>query len=55
MECEVDGKSLSVNHNLKLEMYCLGGGSAIGIPWVGVKYRDIKRKTSGGGGFLDSN
>ena len=40
---------------LHLKLYLLSAGEESGIPSVAVKCVDIRRNTSGEGGFLDSN
>ena len=48
-------KIMGSTHNLHLKLYFLSIGEAIGIPSVAVKCVDIRRNTSGEGGFLDCN
>ena len=40
---------------LHLKLYVLSAGEESGIPSVAVKCVDIRRNTSGEGGFLDDN
>jgi hypothetical protein len=40
---------------LHLKLFFLSAGEESGIPSVAVKCVDIRRNTSGEGGFLDSN
>lgn len=42
-------------HSLRLKLFFLSVGEAIGIPCVAVKCVDIRRNTSGEGGLLDDN
>ena len=48
-------KSLGSTEELQLKVYFLSAGEESGIPSVAVKCVDIRRNTSGEGGFLDSN
>ncbi len=41
--------------DLHLKLFVLSTGEADGIPSVAVKCVDIRRKTSGEGGLMDSN
>ncbi len=50
---EVKGEGSTVGWSRKL--WSEGAGELSGIPSVGGKSVDIRRKTSGGGGLLDSN
>ncbi len=48
-------KNMGATHSLHLKLDLLSAGEAIGIACVAVKSVDIRRKTSGEGGLLDSN
>ncbi len=48
-------KTLGLNAELHVKLVVLSVGREIGIPCVGVKCVDIRRKTSGEGDFLDNN
>ena len=48
-------KSLGSTEELQLKLSFLSVGEESGIPSVAVKCVDIRRNTSGEGGFLDSN
>ena len=48
-------KSLGSTEELHLKLYLLSVGEVDGIPSVAVKCVDIRRNTSGEGGFLDGN
>ena len=48
-------KSLGSTEELQLKLAFLSAGEESGIPSVAVKCVDIRRNTSGEGGFLDSN
>ena len=48
-------KSMGLTHELHLKLYLLSVGEVDGIPSVAVKCVDIRRNTSGEGGFLDCN
>ena len=48
-------KSMGLTHELLLKLFPLSIGEAGGIPSVAVKCVDIRRNTSGEGGFLDDN
>ena len=48
-------KSLGLTEELQLKLLFLSAGEESGIPSVAVKCVDIRRNTSGEGGFLDSN
>ena len=48
-------KYLGSTEELQLKLYFLSAGEVSGIPSVAVKCVDIRRNTSGEGGFLDSN
>ena len=48
-------KSLGLTQKLLLKLYALSAGEESGIPSVAVKCVDIRRNTSGEGGFLDRN
>ena len=48
-------KSMGLTHELHLKLFLLSVGEVDGIPSVAVKCVDIRRNTSGEGGFLDSN
>ena len=48
-------KSLGSTEELQLKLVVLSAGEESGIPSVAVKCVDIRRNTSGEGGFLDSN
>ena len=48
-------KSLGSTEELQLKLIFLSAGEESGIPSVAVKCVDIRRNTSGEGGFLDSN
>ena len=57
--CRRDGKSdvktMGSTHSLHLKLLFLRVGEVTGIPSVAVKCVDIRRNTSGEGGFLDNN
>ena len=48
-------KSLGLTEELQLKLVILSAGEVSGIPSVAVKCVDIRRNTSGEGGFLDCN
>ena len=48
-------KSLGSTEELQLKLSILSIGEESGIPSVAVKCVDIRRNTSGEGGFLDNN
>ena len=48
-------KSLGLTEELQLKLLFLSAGEESGIPSVAVKCVDIRRNTSGEGGFLDDN
>ncbi len=48
-------KSLSSTQELHSKLLFLSAGEESGIPGVEVKFVDIRRNTSGEGGFLDGN
>ena len=48
-------KSLGSTEELQLKLVVLSAGEVSGIPSVAVKCVDIRRNTSGEGGFLDCN
>ena len=48
-------KALDSTQELHLKLPVLSGGEGSGIPGVEVKFVDIRRNTSGEGGFLDGN
>ena len=48
-------KSTGLTRELHLKLFFLSTGEADGIPSVAVKCVDIRRNTSGEGGFLDDN
>ena len=48
-------KSLGLTEELQLKLVILSTGEVSGIPSVAVKCVDIRRNTSGEGGFLDCN
>ena len=48
-------KSLGSTEELQLKLVILSVGEESGIPSVAVKCVDIRRNTSGEGGFLDRN
>ena len=48
-------KSLGLTEELQLKPDFLSVGEESGIPSVAVKCVDIRRNTSGEGGFLDNN
>ena len=48
-------KSLGSTEELQLKLSILSVGEESGIPSVAVKCVDIRRNTSGEGGFLDNN
>ena len=48
-------KSLGSTEELQPKLYSLSAGEESGIPSVAVKCVDIRRNTSGEGGFLDRN
>ena len=48
-------KSLGLTEELQLKLLFLSVGEESGIPSVAVKCVDIRRNTSGEGGFLDCN
>ena len=49
------GERLWLNHSQPPELGYLSAGEESGIPSVAVKCVDIRRNTSGEGGFLDCN
>ncbi len=49
------GLRLRLNHSSPCELGDLSAGEESGIPSVAVKCVDIRRNTSGEGGFLDCN
>ncbi len=54
-EDKSDVKSGGSTSKWDLKLFFLSTGEADGIPCVAVKCVDIRRKTSGEGGLLDSN
>ena len=48
-------KYLGLTEELQLKLSILSTGGESGIPSVAVKCVDIRRNTSGEGGFLDGN
>ena len=48
-------KSLGSTQELHSKLLVLSVGEESGIPGVEVKFVDIRRNTSGEGGFLDGN
>ena len=44
---------MGLTHKLHLKLYLLSVGEVDGIPSVAVKCVDIRKNTSGEGGFLD--
>ena len=48
-------KSMGLTPGLRLKLTALSIGEESGIPSVAVKCVDIRRNTSGEGGFLDDN
>ncbi len=48
-------KALGSTEELQPKLDCLSIGEESGIPSVAVKCVDIRRNTSGEGGFLDNN
>ena len=54
-ECKLVVKSLGSTEELQLKLFTLSAGEESGIPSVAVKCVDIRRNTSGEGGFLDRN
>jgi hypothetical protein len=48
-------KSLGSTQELHSKLLALSAGEESGIPGVEVKFVDIRRNTSGEGGFLDGN
>ena len=46
-------KYLGLTEELQLKLYFLSAGEVSGIPSVAVKCVDIRRNTSGEGGYLD--
>ncbi len=48
-------KSLGSTEELELKLLFLSSGEESGMPSVAVKCVDIRRNTSGEGGFLDNN
>ena len=48
-------KSRGLTPELLLKLLCLSDGEESGIPSVAVECVDIRRNTSGEGGFLDIN
>ncbi len=48
-------KSLGSTQELHSKLLFLSAGEETGIPGVEVKFVDIRRNTSGEGGFLDGN
>ena len=53
--CKSDVKYRGSTPGLHLKLYILSVGEESGIPSVAVKCVDIRRNTSGEGGFLDDN
>ena len=51
----MDLKSAGLNPVMGSELNILSAGEESGIPSVAVKCVDIRRNTSGEGGFLDCN
>ncbi len=52
---KADGKTMGSTNSLHLKLSFLSVGEAGGITCVAVICVDIRRKTSGEGGLLDSN
>ena len=52
---QVSLKSAGLNPVMGLKLLFLSAGEESGIPSVAVKCVDIRRNTSGEGGFLDCN
>ncbi len=50
-----DGKFLGSTLELRVKLFFLSDGEAVGIPGVEVKCVDIRRNTRGEGGLLDIN
>ena len=48
-------KSLGLTEELQPKLFFLSAGEESGIPSVAVKCVDIRRNTSGEGGFVDCN
>ncbi len=48
-------KALGLTEEMQLKLLFLSAGEESGIPSVAVKCVDIRRNTSGEGGFLDCN
>ena len=48
-------KTMGLTHKLHLKLWFLSEVEVSGIPSVAVKCVDIRRNTSGEGGFLDDN
>ncbi len=48
-------KSLGLNEEMQIKLVFLGVGEESGIPSVAVKCVDYRRKTRGGGEFLEHN
>ncbi len=55
MEFKLVEKDLGSTEELQTKLNFLRRGKESGIPSGAVKWVDIKRKTSGEGGFLDNN
>ena len=53
MVCQVRGQRQRLNRCSPLKLADLSSGGESGIPSVAVKCVDIRRNTSGEGGFLD--
>ena len=53
--CKSDVKSGGSTSKLHLKLFFLSIGEVTGIPSVAVKCVDIRKNTSGEGGFLDIN
>ncbi len=53
-ECREEVKTMGSTHSRNLKRKYLSGGEEVGIPWGAVKGVEIRRKTSGEGGWLDS-
>ena len=54
-QCKSDVKGRGSTPELHLKLHSWSTGEAGGIPSVAVKCVDIRRNTSGEGGFLDCN
>ena len=50
-----DVKNLGLTQEVHLKLMCLSAGEESGIPSVAVKCVEIRKNTSGEGGFLDCN